>query len=131
MDPRFVTKKMHALLDYPVAISLVAMPSLLGLGESNPLAYWLSVVTGGAAFVLTLLTDHQTGLFPVLPYSLHRMVDFLVAVVFIISPIVLGFAGIDAWFYWVNAAAVLTVVGLHKPENEVVNDSHSVANVAA
>jgi len=29
MDPRFVTKTMHAYLDYPVAFSLMALPFLL------------------------------------------------------------------------------------------------------
>jgi hypothetical protein len=28
----------------------------------------------------------------------------------------LGFAGLDAWYYWANGAAVLLVVSLHKPE---------------
>ncbi len=116
MDPRFVTKQIHAYLDYPVAIALIGLPFLLGLGTSNPFALWLSVVTGVAAFVLTILTDHQTGVFRVLPYSFHLLVDFLVAILFIISPLVLGFAGLDAWFYWANAAAVLVVVSLHKPE---------------
>ena len=116
MDPRFVTKKIHAFLDYPVAVALMGLPFVLGLGDSHPLALWLSVATGVAAFVLTLLTDHQLGVFRVLPYSFHLLVDFLVAVVFLISPLALGFTGIDAWFYWANAAAVLTVVGMHKPE---------------
>jgi hypothetical protein len=35
-DPRFVTKTMHAYLDYPVAASLIALPFVLGLGGSNP-----------------------------------------------------------------------------------------------
>ena len=116
MNVRFVTQKMHAMLDYPVAISLMAMPFLLGLGESTPLALWLSVGTGVAAFILTLLTDHETGVLRVLPYSIHLAVDFAVGVMFLIAPIALGFAGLDAWFYWANAAAVLTVVGLHKPQ---------------
>lgn len=118
MNVRFVTQKIHALIDYPVAISLIAMPFLLGLGESNPLALWLSVGTGVAAFVLTLLTDHETGVVRVLPYSLHLAVDFSVGVVFAIAPLALGFTGIDAYFYWANAAAVLIVVGLHSPASE-------------
>ena len=116
MHIRFVTQKIHAMLDYPVAISLIALPFLLGLGESKPLALWLSVGTGVAAFILTLLTDHETGVFRVLPYSFHLAVDFAVGVVFLIAPIAFGFAGIDAWFYWANAAAVLSVVSLHKPQ---------------
>lgn len=116
MDPRFVTKKIHAWLDYPVALSLVALPFLLGLGESSPLARWLSVGTGVAAFLLTVLTDHQLGVLRVLPYKLHLTVDFLVGVVFVMAPIALGFSGIDALYYWANGGAVLTVVALHRPE---------------
>lgn len=116
MDLRFVTKTIHAYLDYPVALSLMAAPFLLGLGASHPMARWLAVGTGVAAFVLTLLTDHQLGVFRVLPYWLHLTVDFLVGAVFAIAPLAIGFSGIDAWYYWANALAVLLVVGLHKPE---------------
>lgn len=116
MNPRFVTKTMHAYLDYPVAAALIGLPFVLGLGTSNPLALWLSVGTGIAALLLTILTDHKTGIIRVLPYSFHLAVDALVGVVFVIAPFVLGFSGIDAAFYWINAAAVLTVVSLHKPE---------------
>lgn len=116
MDPRFVTKSMHAYLDYPVAISLMGAPFLLRLDGSHPLALWLAVSTGIGAFILTLLTDHKLGVLRVLPYSVHLAVDALVGVVFLVAPIVLGFTGLDAWYYWANGAAVLLVVGLHKPE---------------
>ena len=117
--PRFVTRNIHAWLDYPVAFALMGLPFLLGLGESHPLAFWLSVVTGIAAFVLTLLTDHETGLIRVLPYKLHLAVDAMVGVVFTLAPFALGFSGIDAAFYWLNGVAVLLVVGLHKSEANV------------
>lgn len=91
MDFRIVTRKLHALIDYPVAISLMAMPFLLGLGESSPFAFWLSFVTGAAAFGLTLLTQHETGVVKVLPYKIHLAVDFIVGVVFLAAPLLLGF----------------------------------------
>jgi len=109
---RFVTRQIHSYIDYPVAISLIGTPFLLGLGTSNPLALWLSVVIGVAAFVLTLLTNHETGVIRVLPYWFHIAVDRLVGLTFVAAPFVLGFTGIDAIYYWVNAAAVLTVTFL-------------------
>ena len=115
MNIRFITQKIHAFLDYPVAVSLMAMPFVLGLGESHPLAFWLSLVTGVAALILTLLTDHETGIVPVLPYSYHLAVDFSVGVLFTVAPLLIGFTGIDLIYYLANAAAVLTVVGLHQP----------------
>ena len=114
---RFVTKSIHAYLDYPVAFTLMAMPFLLQLGDTNPLAKWLSVGTGVAALVLTIFTDHKLGVFRLIPYSVHLGVDFLVGLVFAIAPFALGFTGIDALYYWLNAAAVLTVVSLHKPQD--------------
>ncbi|XAL98202.1 hypothetical protein OT109_11395 [Phycisphaeraceae bacterium D3-23] len=116
MDPRFVTKKIHAFLDYPVAVVLLAAPFLLGLGGSHVLALWLSVVVGAAALVLTLLTDHMLGVVRVLPYTLHIAVDAAVGVTFVTAPFLLGFEGLDLVYYLANGAAVLTVVSLHKPE---------------
>ncbi|MCG3132789.1 MAG: hypothetical protein FLDDKLPJ_03655 [Phycisphaerae bacterium] len=116
MDPRFVTKNMHAFLDYPVAVSLMAAPFLLGLGGSHPLAKWLAVSTGAAALVLTLFTNHKLGVFRVLPYRFHLAVDALVGVTFLVAPFALGFTGIDALYYWANGAAVALVVGLHRPD---------------
>ncbi|MEM9647771.1 MAG: hypothetical protein AAF969_04765 [Bacteroidota bacterium] len=113
---KFVTKRIHAFLDYPVAIALMVLPFLLGLGSSNPLALQLSVAVGVAALVLTLLTDHHLGVFRVVPYKYHLLVDFSVAVVFILAPFVLSFKGLDGYYYWINGAAVLIVVSLHKPE---------------
>lgn len=106
---RFVTRKIHARLDYPVALSLIAMPFILGLGATSPAAKWLSVATGAAALLLTLLTDHETGVIRILPYRFHLTVDRLVGVTFLAAPFALGFAGLDAAYYWANAIAVLTV----------------------
>jgi len=116
MSLRFVSKEIHAYLDYPVAIGLMAMPSLLGLGQSHPLAFWLSVTTGVAAFVLTVLTDHHLGLIRVLPYKLHLAVDGAVGAAFLIAPFLLGFSGLDAAYYWVLGATVAVVVSLHKAD---------------
>ncbi|KIC36024.1 SPW repeat domain-containing protein [Leisingera sp. ANG-M7] len=116
MPLRFVTRTIHAYLDYPVAIALMGLPFLLGLGESNPLALWLSVATGIAAFVLTVLTDHHLGLIRVLPYKLHLTVDLIVGLTFLAAPFVFGFAGLDAAFYWLNGAAVVAVISLSAPE---------------
>src|SRR5262245_17131468 len=123
---RFVTRKIHAYLDYPVALSLVALPFVLGLGASNPAAKWLAVATGMTAFILTLLTNHELGVIKVAPYWFHLAVDRLVGTAFIAAPFVLGFSGLDAIYYWTNGIAVLIVtVLLNAPEQK-----HQVAAIA-
>ena len=119
MSLRFVTRSVHAYLDYPVAVALMVLPIVLGLGQSNPMALWLSVVTGGAAFVLTVLTDHHLGIWRVLPYKFHLAVDLIVGITFLFAPSLFGFTGIDALFYWLNGAAVVVVISLSAPEQGV------------
>ena len=116
---RFITKKIHAYLDYPVAVALIVLPFVLGLGNSNPLALQLSIGAGIAAFILTLLTDHQLGAYRIIPYKGHLAVDALVGIVFVIAPFVFSFQGMDAYYYWIIGGAVLIVVSLHKPETTV------------
>ena len=113
---KFVTKQIHAYLDYPVAVALMALPFLLGLGSTNPLALQLSVATGIAALILTLLTDHHLGVYRIIPYKGHLIVDGLVGVVFVIAPFIFSFKGLDAYYYSIIGATVLTVLSLHKPE---------------
>lgn len=117
---KFITKKIHAFLDYPVAIALIVFPFLLGLGDSNPLALQLSVAAGIAALILTLLTNHQLGMFKIVPYKGHLFVDFIVGLTFVLAPFIFSFNGIDSFYYWINGGTVLMVVSLHKPE-EVIN----------
>ncbi|MEL6208043.1 MAG: hypothetical protein AAFR47_22460 [Pseudomonadota bacterium] len=112
MTVKFLNKTIHAYLDYPVAIGLMLLPFALGLGSTGPEAVTLSVATGVAAFVLTLLTDHHLGLWRVIPFSVHEAVDGLVALVFIAAPFVLGLSGLDAAYFWVLGLTVVAVLAL-------------------
>ena len=118
MRLRFITKSIHAYwIDYPVAILLMVAPFLLKLGQSGTVAMWLSVVAGVAALLLAALTDHPTGLIRIIPFWLHLWVDRAVGVVFLIAPFAFNFTGLDAWYYWILAVAVLlTTSVLNAPE---------------
>ena len=110
----FLNKTIHAYLDYPVATGLIAAPYLLGLGadSGSALPLILSVMTGVAAFALTLFTDHHLGALRVIPFWLHELVDGLVGVTFILVPFAFGFAGLDAAYFWIVGATVLVVLAL-------------------
>jgi hypothetical protein len=118
MPFRFITKYVHTyLIDYPVAIVLMVAPFLLKLGKSSPVALWLSVVTRVTALLLPALTDHPTGLVRVIRDWLHLWVDRALGVVSITVPSAFHFTGLDAWYHWVLAAAVLLATSvLNAPE---------------
>ncbi len=113
--PALFSRKFHAYIDYPVAISLIVLPFLLGF---SGIASGLSIATGVAALALTILTDHETGIIKILPYKLHLAVDGLVGAAFVIAPFVLGFSGLTMAYYVVLGVTVLLVVGMHRPETD-------------
>jgi hypothetical protein len=119
MSFRFITKSIHAyLIDYPVAFVLMVAPFVSKLGQSGPVALWLSVVTGVAALLLAAFTDHPTGLVRIIPYWLHLWVDRAVGLVFIAAPFAFNFSGLDAWYYWVLGVAVLLTTSVFNAPEE-------------
>ena len=118
MPFRFITKSIHTyLIEYPVAIVLMVAPILLKLGKSSPVVLWLSVVTRVTALLLPALTAHPAGLVRVIRYWLHLWADRALGVVSITAPSDFHFTGLEAWYYWVLAVAVLlTTSVLNAPE---------------
>ena len=121
MPFRFVTKSIHAyLIDYPVAIILLVAPFVLKLGHSGPIAMWLSVITGVAALLLPMLTDHPTGLIRIIPYPIHLWIDRAVGIVFLAAVFMFAFTGVDAWYYGVLGVAVLLTTSVfNAPERSI------------
>lgn len=64
--------------------------------QPDRIAFRLSVATGVAALLLTMLTNHRLGVIRVLPYWSHLAMDRLVGLTFAVAPFALGFSGIDA-----------------------------------
>lgn len=112
MSIRFITPNQHGVIDFAVAAALIGAPFALGLGASSPLAIWISVATGAIIVVQSLLTDYRFGLVRVLPFWAHLSMDGAVGVAYALIPTILGFSGLDAIYYWVNAAAVIAVVSV-------------------
>ena len=112
MRLRIISPTLHGVIDYSAAIGLIAAPALLGLGGSSSLAVWISVATGIAVIVASSLTDYRYGLFRTIPFAGHLSIDLMVATAFMAIPFLLDFTGLDAYYYWINAAVVYLVVSL-------------------
>ena len=127
MPFRFITNSIHTfLIGYPVAIVLMVAPFLLKLGKGSPVALWLSVVTRATTVLLPALTHHSTGLVRVIRYWLHLWVDRALDVVSIAASSAFHFTGLDTWYYWVLAAAVLLTTSVLKaPEVSSVHERTS------
>ncbi|NQZ44708.1 MAG: hypothetical protein HRT65_10385 [Flavobacteriaceae bacterium] len=118
MKFRCITPTLHGVADYSAGVGLILAPFLLGLGGTDHWALWISVITGAAVVLASMLTDYKLGAFRTIPFQIHLTIDLLVAIAFMVIPFALDFQGLDAHYYWVNAAVVFVVVSLSATHEE-------------
>jgi hypothetical protein len=99
----------HAIADYAVAGTLIAVAAIVG-GSTEAVA--AGIVIGAVVLVVSMLTKYPLGVVKVLPFTIHSAGDYLAAALLVSSPFVLGFDGSDGGltaFYIAAGAAVLAV----------------------
>lgn len=116
MKLRFLSPSNHGIVDYLAAVALIASPFILQLGSSNPLAPWISVVTGFVVILVSLATKYRYGAFKLIPFGGHLTLDLLVATLFMLVPFLFKFEGLDAAYYYANAVVVYLVVAVTASE---------------
>jgi hypothetical protein len=105
---RFLPAWFHAIADYAVGITLIAVALIVG-------GTGVAVATGvvvAVVLVVSMLTRYPLGVAKVLPFTVHSAGDYLAAALLVLAPFVLGFTDTDgglAAFYIVAGFAVLAV----------------------
>ena len=120
MNIRFLTPRLHGLLDYAAALGLILLPFVLGIGDDSALALWLSVAAGFALIAYSLATDYAFGVFRALSFRTHLALDLGAAAAFVAAPFVFGWGGLVLGYYLVMAGGVIAVVALSRPDELVV-----------
>ena len=101
----------HAILDYVVGLLLILGPLLLGLPG---MAAAVPMALGVATLVYSLLTDYDLGLFRVIPYRAHLMLDGAAGALLIVSPWFFGFWAVATWPHFIVGMTELLVVILSR-----------------
>jgi hypothetical protein len=112
---RFITDKIHGVIDYAAAAALIVGPFLLGFAAPDAAAKWLSVAAGAALLVYSALTSYSLGVRRLIPFPIHLAVDFAAGAAFLAAPFALGFGEVARAYFLVMGGAVLAVVLLTRP----------------
>lgn len=117
---KFLSPKVHGIIDYLVVVFLLCSPTLFGLaGRIVTFTY----VLAGVHLLLTILTNYEVGLVKLLPFPLHGLIELIVGVALVILSYTLfknNAAG--KMFYLAFGAAVLLVWLVTDYKNGPVKD---------
>lgn len=88
---RLVPWVVHSAIEYAAALLLIAAPFLSGFERDT--ATWTSIALGVVVLLVAVITRGPLGVTKSLAVSAHATLDYVLAVVLVLVPFVLGFAG--------------------------------------
>jgi hypothetical protein len=100
----------HAVLDYAWAAQMMSAPWLLGF-HKNKQATRCAVNCGAAILGLGLLTRYPLGIFKVIPFPVHGVIEALSGAATAAAPWLFGFAD-DERAKWTHVASGLATLGV-------------------
>jgi hypothetical protein len=89
---RFLSSRMHGILDYIVGAALLLAPEIFGFSDVGGAAVMIPRIIGVLILVQGILTRYELGVIKVLPFSLHVGIDYVVGIFLAGSPILFGFS---------------------------------------
>jgi hypothetical protein len=87
---RFISTKVHGVIDYLMGVLLIAAPWLLDFARGGA-ETWVPVVLGAGVIIYSLLTDYELGLSRSISMRTHLSLDFWSGVFLAASPWIFGF----------------------------------------
>ena len=108
---RLLPAWLHAVADYAVGLSLIAV-ALLVHGSSA--ATGTGIVVGATVLLVSMLTRYPLGVVKVLPFTVHSAGDYLAAALLLAAPFALNFSASDPalTFFYVFAGVAVVAVSL-------------------
>ena len=110
---RFIPTKVHAVLDYVVAIALILAPTIFMFEEVGGAAVIIPRILGIGLILYSLFTRYELGLVKVIGMPVHLVFDIVASVFLIASPFLFGFINEapNAWLpHIIVGVAVILVV---------------------
>jgi hypothetical protein len=117
----------HGILDYALAAVFLLAPGILGM-EST--AAGLAHAIGIALIVVSLITRYPLGLFKLMPFPVHGVLESLMALAWIAAPWLFGFSADAAGrnFFMVAGVGLLVVAALTDYRSTAVRSAWSGPN---
>lgn len=93
----FIPTKVHGIVDYLAGALLLSSPWLFGFAYVGGAALFIPIYFGVLSLVMTIFTNHETGMIKILPLQIHLTLDVLAGFVLLIAPFLYKFYPLVVW----------------------------------
>lgn len=104
---KIISPKIHAILDYVVAIFLIVAPNLIDL---SGFATNFSIALGIIHFILTLVTSFKGGVTKLVPFPIHGIIELIVGLtLMVLAFTIFGTSKTDHFYFACLGVAIIAV----------------------
>lgn len=118
---KFISSKVHGVLDYIVAAALFFAPIIFGFQSVGGAAVVVPMVLGIALALYSLCTQYELGVLKLIDFQYHLAIDVIAAIFLAVSPFLFGFINQapNAWLpHILVGVAIVLVVMFSRPVPE-------------
>jgi len=112
-----LTEKQHGTFDYVFGVVVTLSPWLFGFA-ADPFAVSLAVLLGGLTLVYSLLTHYERGIFGLIPFTIHRLLDVAVGIALVGATWHFGMKDIAGVVFTILGAISLVATALTRRPKE-------------
>ena len=115
---KFIPSKIHGVLDYIVAAALFFAPIIFGFQSVGGAAVVVPMILGIILLIYSLFTQYELGVFKMIDFQYHLIIDMMAALFLAASPFLFDFANKtpNAWVpHIIVGVAVVLVVLFSRP----------------
>jgi hypothetical protein len=110
---RFLSTRVHGVLDYVTGSLLVLSPWVFGFAEIGGPAMRVPMILGIAVILYSLLADYELGLWRTLPMRYHLALDLFGGILLALSPWIFEFSDEDAVGWLPHVIVGLALIGVY------------------
>src|SRR5688572_6863704 len=88
---RFISTKVHGVLDYLMGIILIASPWVFGFAHMGA-ETWVPVISGAGVILYSLITNYEYGITKGISMGTHLGLDIVSGMFLALSPWIFGFS---------------------------------------
>lgn len=93
----FISTAVYGVLNYILALTLIAAPWLFDLADISSAAFFLPMYIGWLQLIMAIFSNNETGFIKQFPLTIHFVLDVLMGFVLMVSPWLYTFSSKAFW----------------------------------
>jgi hypothetical protein len=121
----FIPTTLYGVLNYVIALTLMASPWLFGFSNVGGASFFLPLIFGWLQLIMAIFSNHKMGFIKVFPVPTHCFIDIIGGSFLLASPFIYDYSSKVFWPQFILGSLVF-FLGIFTKKSPVTDEPHHV-----